>query len=113
MQSVWQVGLDPGRTVNRESADTNVGPASLREDYLNQVQRDFLSRSALQTNTPSESALANTGVLYRRVFAGIGQVVDDGLAGFAATGINTRRVQPLAKEVGHQGGLLADDGQPP
>jgi hypothetical protein len=30
--------------------------ASLREDYLNQVQRDFLSR-ALQRNTPSECAL--------------------------------------------------------
>ena len=35
---------------------TQLETASLREDYLNQVQRDFLSRSCLaaKTNTPSE-----------------------------------------------------------
>jgi hypothetical protein len=30
-----------------------LGQASLREDYLNQVQRDFLSRT-LKCNTPSD-----------------------------------------------------------
>ena len=37
---------------------TQVKTASLREDYLNQVQRDFLSRRCLaaNANTPSELA---------------------------------------------------------
>ena len=37
--------------------------ASLREDYLSQVQRDFLSRSAMTSrpNTPSECAPVEAG----------------------------------------------------
>ena len=37
---------------------TQLETASLREDYLNQVQRDFLSRRCLaaNANTPSELA---------------------------------------------------------
>jgi len=38
--------------------------ASLREDYLNQVQRDFLSRCLLQgRNTPSECVHVNTAAI--------------------------------------------------
>ncbi len=39
-------------------AGTQLETASLREDYLNQVQRDFLSRHCLaaNANTPSEVA---------------------------------------------------------
>jgi hypothetical protein len=51
---VWQVGSIRWYAVPEEKARHRFGFASLREDYLNQVQRDFLSRSALQTNTPSE-----------------------------------------------------------
>ena len=47
----WRSGL---HTARPESSH-----ASLREDYLSQVQRDFLSRR-LRGNTPSECALAST-----------------------------------------------------
>jgi hypothetical protein len=41
--------------------------ASLREDYLNQVQRDFLSRR-LRGNTPSECPLwRGEGIVRRRL----------------------------------------------
>jgi hypothetical protein len=48
----WQVGVTVAR---------NARHASLREDYLNQVQRDFLSQGTLASypNTPSEFALAS------------------------------------------------------
>ena len=49
-----------GRLVAKAMAQTNrmdwlrccIRQASLREDYLNQVQRDFLSRSSDRTATP-------------------------------------------------------------
>jgi hypothetical protein len=41
-------GLNPHCAVPEEKARHRFGFASLREDYLNQVQRDFLSRSEEQ-----------------------------------------------------------------
>ena len=45
MQKIRQVGGLKSKKVSREIAVTSqTRTASLREDYLNQVQRDFLSR---------------------------------------------------------------------
>ena len=57
---------------------TQLETASLREDYLNQVQRDFLSRHCLaaKTNTPSEVARKRSRptVDYRRANASIDSI---------------------------------------
>jgi sugar/nucleoside kinase (ribokinase family) len=43
----WQVGgVGWARTSPEKAARARIQHASLREDYLNQVQRDFLSRPA-------------------------------------------------------------------
>ena len=58
MQKVGRSAVSVGwKTSPEKSASTRFEHASLREDYLNQVQRDFLSRPTfnLQDNTPSES----------------------------------------------------------
>ena len=65
-----------GRLVAKANAQANlmvwlrccIRQASLREDYLNQVQRDFLSRSSDRTATPLADAtfVKVTGIFYRR-----------------------------------------------
>jgi hypothetical protein len=49
---VWQVFRARAKGAARASGVTAAGPASLREDYLNQVQRDFLSRVGKPTQHP-------------------------------------------------------------
>ncbi len=61
--------------------------ASLREDYLNQVQRDFLSRG-LGRNTPSGCALASTRNCRRKKALRRGLVLI-GVSAQSKTGLST------------------------
>ena len=59
MDAILSFQLMAGRHVRPgPMVGTQLETASLREDYLNQVQRDFLSRHCLaaSANTPSEVA---------------------------------------------------------
>src|SRR5690349_11938419 len=58
--SVWQVGEAGDPTAARENVAA-AGPASLREDYLSQVQRDSLSRPATACCGPAPLALLPSG----------------------------------------------------
>jgi len=51
MRNVWQVGV-PVALHGRVMPQRTTENASLREDYLNQVQRDFLSRIGKPTQHP-------------------------------------------------------------
>jgi hypothetical protein len=51
MQKFWQVGATVDAMPD-EKVPAGFGCASLREDYLNQVQRDFLSRAICTAQHP-------------------------------------------------------------